>query len=81
MEIPLLMDVQLSDLEDSKLSSPRFPDIEVELTGQDGNVFNLIGLVSRELPREHVKEFRIDIMSSKSYEDALVKMSEWVVIS
>jgi len=79
MEIPFLMDTPLKGLDG--MTNPRFPDIEVELTGQDGNVFNLIGLVSRELPREHVKEFRIDIMSSKSYEDALVKMSEWVVIS
>jgi hypothetical protein len=72
------MDTPLKGLDG--MTNPRFPDVEVQLTGEDGNVFNLMSIVSRKLPAEYIKEFRIDIMSSESYEDALIKMSEWVVV-
>ena len=63
------------------MTEPRFPDVEVQLTGQDGNVFNLIGIVSRAIPGEYVKEFRNEVLSSSSYEEALTIMCEWVNVS
>lgn len=58
--------------------------LEVTLTGEDGNIFNLIGIVSKEMKRngyrELVKEFQDDITSSKSYEEALQKIATWADI-
>lgn len=59
-------------------------DLEVSLIGEDGNIFNLIGVVSREMRRngyrEKVKEFQDDITGSKSYDEALQKIGSWVEI-
>jgi hypothetical protein len=62
------------------MNQPKHPDIEVTLTGQDGNVFNLMGIVSKALPAHEVYEFRADVMSAQSYDEALRKMMEWVVV-
>ena len=34
----------------------RYPDIEVQLSGEDGNAFAILGLVRRELRRAGVSE-------------------------
>jgi hypothetical protein len=31
------------------MSDPRYPDVEVQLTGEDGNAFAVLGNVQREL--------------------------------
>jgi len=59
-----------------KLVKPR-----VKLVGEDGNVFNLMGICSRELKRvgqhEQSKEMCSKIMSSKSYSEALSIIMEY----
>ena len=62
--------------------SVKHPDISVQLTGQDGNVFNLMGVVIRAL-RSHgfgdeVDDFISEVTSSKSYHEALAVMMQWV---
>ena len=57
--------------------------IKVKLSGQDGNVFNLIGLVVREMRRNKVdmktiNEFQNDVASSKSYDEALQTIMKYV---
>ena len=61
----------------------KYDQIIVQLSGENGNIFNLIGIVSRELRRNNVSneeldEFRDDITSSKSYDEALSKIQEYV---
>ena len=56
-------------------------NINVKLTGKDGNVFNLIGICTQAL-REHglknkIAEFQSEDTSSKSYEEALGVMINW----
>ena len=56
----------------------------VQLIGQDGNVFNLIGICSRALKKagrlEEAKAMQERVFSCGSYEEALVIMSEYVEI-
>ena len=52
--------------------------------GEDGNVFNLIGIVSRELKRagekELAKTFVNEAMSSGSYDEVLNLIMDYVKI-
>ena len=55
---------------------------KAEIIGADGNVFNLIGICSKALKRagyrEQADEMTHRVMSSKSYDDALSIMTEYV---
>lgn len=55
------------------------------LIGQDGNIFNLMGIASRTLKRnglgEQAKEMQERITSSGSYEEALGTIGEYVNIT
>jgi menaquinone-dependent protoporphyrinogen IX oxidase len=60
---------------------PKFPDVDVQLTGQDGNAFFIIARVSRALKdaghRDAVDEFRREAMSG-DYDHVLVTCMEYV---
>ena len=62
--------------------SVKHPDISVQLTGQDGNVFNLMGVVIRALRSngfgDEVDDFVSEVTSCKSYHEALAVMMSWV---
>ena len=62
--------------------SVKHPDISVQLTGQDGNVFNLMGVVIKALrnngSEDEVDDFISEVTSSKSYHEALAVMMQWV---
>lgn len=55
------------------------------LVGEDGNVFNLAGIVSRTLRKagqaDKAKEFQTKLFKCGSYDDALVLMQDYVEIS
>ena len=55
---------------------------KVQLVGQNGNVFNLLGICTRALKQagqeEKAKELQNRILSSGSYDEALVLMLEYV---
>ena len=55
------------------------------LIGKDGNIFNLMGIASRTLRntnmKEEAKEMVIRIEESKSYDEALMIISEYVEIT
>ncbi len=55
---------------------PKYPGIKVQLTGEDGNVFSIIGRVSKALNRagqaDAAKQFQEDAMSCGSYDEVLV---------
>ena len=59
-------------------------DIEVELIGQDGNAFSIMGAVSRELKRAGVSKEERDAYfaeaTSGDYDNLLRVTSNWVNI-
>ncbi|MDE7399987.1 MAG: hypothetical protein K2N06_10730 [Oscillospiraceae bacterium] len=65
---------------ESKQSKPDCP-----LIGQDGNIFNLVGIASRTLKRnelsEEASEMTSKVFKSGSYEEALGIIGEYVNIT
>ncbi len=59
-------------------------DIRVKLTGQNGNIFNLLGIVLRALRdgghSELCKSVTEVVTSSKSYEEVLCRIAEYVEV-
>lgn len=70
-------------MEDTSFSDdPRYPDIEVELTGHDGNAGAIMGTVARALQRGGVSRDEIDLYREQSmsgdYNYVLRTAMEWV---
>ena len=62
----------------------KYPDVHVQLTGQDGNAFMVLGLVQRALrradvPADEIKAF-IDEATSGDYDHLLATVMRWVQI-
>ena len=53
----------------------KFPDIEVQLSGEDGNAFSIIGRVSKAIRRaegnEEADKFSHEAMTTHSYDELL----------
>ena len=63
----------------------KYPEIEVELTGQDGNAFAIMGAVSTALRKagvssDEVKEYTSESMSG-DYDNLLRVAMSWVAVS
>lgn len=62
---------------------PKYPDVTVQLTGKDGNAFNIIGLVSRALRRagyaDQVAAFQKEATSG-DYDNLLATAMRWVEV-
>jgi hypothetical protein len=62
----------------------KFPDVEVKLLGEDGNVFAIIGRVNRALRRaghpEAASEFTQEAMSQESYDHVLLLVQRTVEV-
>lgn len=56
----------------------------VQLTGENGNVFNLLGICRNALKRanqaDKAKEMSDNVFASKSYDEALAIMNEYCEI-
>lgn len=75
------------------MAEVKYPGCVVTLSGEDGNVFVIIGRVRVAL-REHlrnsptaaaeanrrVEEFTTEITNSESYDDALAVVMRWVTV-
>jgi hypothetical protein len=66
------------------MNQPRHPEITVQLTGENGNAFVLLGLVQRALrragvPAEEVKRF-IEEATAGDYNALLRVCCEWVEV-
>lgn len=64
---------------------PKYPDIEVNLTGMNGNAFVIMGAVSNALrrakvPEVNIKEF-IDECKGGDYDHLLQTCFKWVNVS
>ena len=62
----------------------KYPNITVELTGKDGNAFNLIGLVKKEMRKaklttEQIDEFTMEAMSG-DYNNLLTTCMKYVEV-
>lgn len=63
----------------------RYPNIEVELSGQDGNAFMIIGRVQQALRRggvssEEIKKFQAEATSG-DYDNVLQTAMRWCEVS
>ena len=70
----------------STSQSVKFPDVHVQLSGEDGNVFSIIGRVSQALRRagcapSEINAFQTQVQSSQSYDEALSVVMQWVSVS
>ena len=64
---------------------PKYPDIEVGLTGTDGNAFAIIGKVSKALRRAGVdaetREEFTEEATSGDYDHVLITAMKWVDVA
>jgi hypothetical protein len=63
---------------------PKYPNIEVQLTGNDGNAYYILGSVSRALRRggvspDEVSEFTSEATSG-TYDHLLRTCMKWVTV-
>ena len=66
------------------MSQPRYPDVVVQLSGQDGNAFAVMGAVTKALRRAGVelverRKYMNEAMSG-SYDELLATTAQWVTI-
>lgn len=63
-------------------TTKRFTDLQVKVIGEDSNIFNLLGLVTRELKRngyrDLAKELPPQIFECDSYDKALTILDRYV---
>ncbi len=67
------------------MTEPKYPEIEVQLTGQDGNAFAIMGRVAGALkkagvPKEEVGEYMKESMSG-DYDHLLRTAMKWVAVA
>ena len=62
-----------------------YPEVEVELLGQDGNAFVILGAVSKALKRANIPKDKIDEcmteMRSGDYDKLLQTAMKWVNVT
>jgi len=61
---------------------PKYPDIEVQLSGEDGNVFFIIGRVRKAMRRAGIPAAEIEVFTDEAksgdYDNALQTCMKWV---
>lgn len=66
-------------------TEPKFPEVTVQMTGEDGNVFSIIGRVSEALRQaghsDQVSAFVNEVTDADSYDAALAVVMQWVEVS
>lgn len=64
---------------------PKYPHIEVQLSGEDGNAFAIMGRVSAALRRDGVPQDEVDAFTAQAMSsdyDALLRTAmEWVTVA
>lgn len=66
-------------------TTPRYPNIEVQLSGEDGNAMMILGAVRRELrrngvPAAEIQEFTNEATSG-DYDHLLATCMRWVDVA
>ena len=65
------------------MSEVKYPDVYVQLTGENGNIFNLLGITRRAmrdagLPDSAFKELADEVKKQESYDMALATIMKYV---
>jgi hypothetical protein len=64
---------------------PKYPDVVVQLTNQDGNAFFILGTVRRALRKANVPQAEIDLFIHEAtrgdYDDLLQTCMKWVTVN
>lgn len=67
------------------MSSVKYPEIKVQLSGNDGNAFAIMGAVSKALRRADVSQSEIDQYLNQSmsgdYDNLIQTAMRWVSVS
>lgn len=82
IENEYLVEVETEDPSGKEPGSVKYPEVSVELIGQDGNAFFIITRTSNALkfagiPQEEVMEFQKEAQSG-DYENVLSTVTKWV---
>lgn len=61
---------------------PKYPNVKVQLSGRDGNVFAIIGRCrvaarDKRVPTDAIKAFTDEVMATHSYDEALQTCIRW----
>jgi len=66
------------------VDTPKYPDIEVQLTNEDGNAMSIISRVMREMTRAGIcgeeRQFFFTQATSGNYDNVLQTCMEWVTV-
>jgi hypothetical protein len=66
------------------MSDVKYPNVTVQLIGEDGNAFNLIGRVAHELRvaigRKAEMEFKTQAFECSSYDELLALIIQTVIV-
>jgi hypothetical protein len=66
------------------MTTTKYPNIEVQLTGEDGNAFAIMGAVRRALRRAGVSDEEIAEYTAQStssdYDNVLMTAMDWVTV-
>lgn len=62
----------------------RYPEVEVQLSGEDGNAFDILGRVAKALRRAGVEQSEIDDFNTQAtsgdYSNLLGVCAQWVTV-
>jgi len=64
----------------------KYPSITVKLTETDGNIFNILGIVTKALktnkvPPDQINNLMNEVMASDSFHEALGVVMKWVNVN
>lgn len=66
------------------MTEPKYPDVEVQLSGEDGNAFMMIGKTRRALKRHGVSDEEIEQFSTEAtsgdYDNVINTIGRWVEV-
>lgn len=65
-------------------TGPKYPDVEVQLTGEDGNAFAILGRIQKAMhragiPNTEYRAFELEAISG-NYDNLLNTARKWVTV-
>lgn len=62
--------------------TPKYPQVEVKMVGEDGNAYSILGRVARAMRREGISEDEINVFRAEAksgdYNHLLATVMNWV---
>ena len=67
------------------MENVKYPDVEVQLSGQDGNAYSIMGAVSKAMRRAGIDQAERDAYFAEStsgdYDNVIATAMRWVSVS